>query len=194
MILRDEESKDRYQTIAVHTGRIEEQGVATLLNKKIVQEFIVPAYNAFKGRATTLYLQAHFPNQLPDFTYFSVKKNPDYARYIKHLHRMYKHYGVLDIAKLEARGLLTTVRREDGQIYPITKLQLALSEVYGQVENHELQGIGRRIDLDSRIVEEGQFVGNELDGFGRQLKSDGHYAMGHWQCGRLHGYAMKVTK
>jgi len=54
--MKEYESREQYSTIAVHTGRFENKGVATVLNKKIVKEFIVPTYNRFKQHNNTTYL------------------------------------------------------------------------------------------------------------------------------------------
>ena len=113
-LMKEYESREQYSTIAVHTGRFENKGVATVLNKKIVKEFIVPTYNRFKQHNNTTYLQDHFPNHVPSFHQFSTDKNSQNHKNIKYLTRMYQNYGVLAFAKLESRDYITLARYESG--------------------------------------------------------------------------------
>ena len=65
-------------------------------------------------------------------------------------------------------------------------------------QNHKLNGIGRivRVWAGGGDIWEGHFVNNELDGFGRWIKTyqDGEYACyaGRWKAGLRHGFGRLI--
>ena len=68
--------------------------------------------------------------------------------------------GILKIERDAKKGLLT----------PISIATSDEKHVFiGQIKNNQIDGIGRKMFLSGRI-EEGQFVQNKLNGFGRVIK------------------------
>ena len=61
---------------------------------------------------------------------------------------------------------------------------------------NKLNGIGRKVHIGATLgfVEEGQFQGNLLNGFGREIWSDGDLRIGQWKNDALHGYGKQCDK
>ena len=74
--------------------------------------------------------------------------------------------------------------------------ELFKETIYGQITNEKINGVGRKIEINSKgsvgLIYEGQFEDSLLQGFGRYIGSKGDLAIGWWSKNQLHGYALRI--
>ena len=109
-----EESVVDYQTVGVHVGHYKSQSVATLINKKILQSFILPAIQDYYRELFEMLLTQ------PNFKEFKVDHKADSSldETIHILSLMYKKYGCLNIPKLESQKVMQVSKDENQFISP----------------------------------------------------------------------------
>ena len=127
---------------------------------------------------------------LPSFSEFKeqVKNNYDLKKVLRNFLTTMSQIGILDFGKLTKEKLITVAR--DGKNKPITPQEYSekcdkywgKTIKFGQYATHYnvsskfLDGIGRKVKIDISGSEmwEGEFVNDELHGFGRYVSTFGN--------------------
>ena len=186
-----------YITVGVHVGHFKQKSVATIINKKLLKNFILPALDDYNRDQFNMLLM------IPSFQEFKIKDKPDGPKdeTINILDLMYKKYGCLNIPKLQKDGVLKVSMDDKKWVYPPLKAFQVDKKtlLVGQIDEGKkwLHGVGRKMWISGAFgyINDGQFVDGQLKGFGRHIRNTGFCATGWWKDDNtLHGYAKRINK